>query len=30
MVLASNQYDEMDYYRNYDDFLRVIISRPAL
>jgi hypothetical protein len=21
MVLASNKYDEADYYRNYDDFL---------
>lgn len=30
MVLASNQYDEIDYYRNYDNFLHAIISRTAL
>jgi hypothetical protein len=27
MVLASNLYDESDYYRNYDDFLRALTQR---
>ncbi|MCX7112891.1 MAG: FdtA/QdtA family cupin domain-containing protein [Proteobacteria bacterium] len=29
MVLASNRYDEADYYRNYDEFLRALISRTT-
>ena len=26
LVLASNQYDESDYYRNYDDFMKDVVS----
>jgi dTDP-4-dehydrorhamnose 3,5-epimerase-like enzyme len=25
MVLASNYYDELDYYRNYNDFIKAIV-----
>lgn len=28
MVLASNRYDEADYYRDYQEFLRVAASKP--
>ncbi len=29
LVLASNRYDEADYYRNYDDFLRAVVNRTT-
>ena len=29
LVLASNRYDEADYYRNYDEFLRAVVNRAA-
>ena len=29
LVLASNRYDETDYYRNYDDFLRAVVNRTT-
>lgn len=29
LVLASNRYDEADYYRNYDDFLRTVVNRTT-
>jgi hypothetical protein len=28
MVLASNHYDELDYYRNYDEFLKAASLKP--
>jgi WxcM-like, C-terminal len=28
MVLASNHYDESDYYRNYDEFLKAASLKP--
>ena len=28
MVLASTRYDEADYYRDYDEFLRAVKSEP--
>ncbi|MDS4031683.1 MAG: FdtA/QdtA family cupin domain-containing protein [Candidatus Contendobacter sp.] len=27
LVLASNRYNEADYYRNYDDFLRAVVNK---
>ena len=30
MVLASNHYDEADYYRDYDEFLRTLTCRTTL
>jgi dTDP-4-dehydrorhamnose 3,5-epimerase-like enzyme len=29
MVLASNRYDESDYYRNYSDFMRDLTISPS-
>ncbi len=29
MVLASDYYDESDYFREYDDFMRAVYARPA-
>ena len=29
MVLASNTYDESDYYRNYGDFLEIVNPSPS-
>lgn len=29
-VLASNRYDETDYYRNYNEFLRAVVNRTNI